>query len=282
MVPPPLVVSARLGTSCCAAGTSRRMRAGIGRSRSSTTCASTPRGPLVDQIDVGLRHDRPDHEIVVRDHVAEKIAALDVAPGQVLGVGHDETSGLIGDDGEIAAAGCGMSRACRRGGRPDLRTSRPGRDRPAAPPSRRWRVSSSCASMTATWASSVGSSSATSGWRGVTAEPGRGEHLGHEAFGLGAHLGLVGNDDDAFGDGRVGQRNDEQDEPCAAAASPPTTAKARSRRPRKRGLVARNLMPLMTGMTRDHADRPERHHDADGRASRADRNSAMPTETISR
>ena len=59
------------------------------------------RGPLVDQVDVGLRHDRSDHEIVGRYHIAEKVAALDETAGHILGIGHDELSGLIGDDGEI-------------------------------------------------------------------------------------------------------------------------------------------------------------------------------------
>ena len=75
--------SARLGTSCCAAGTSRRMRAGNGRSRSSATWASTVRGALADQIDVGLRHHHPHHQIVVADDIAEQIAALDEASRQV-------------------------------------------------------------------------------------------------------------------------------------------------------------------------------------------------------
>ena len=121
--------------------------------------------------------------------------------------------------------------------------------------------------MTATWASSVGSSSATSGWLRRHRRAGRCEDLGHESFGLRAHLGLVGNDDDAFGDRRVGQRNDEQNEPCRShdaaddrKGAPPAAAQTRIRRQEFNALDDRHH--------RDRADRPQRHHDADGEQPR--------------
>ena len=53
---------------------------------------------------------------------------------------------------------------------------------------------------------------------------GRCQHLGDEALGLGADLGLIGNDDHALGDGRIGERYDEEQDPSRSRQSPPTTA----------------------------------------------------------
>ena len=97
-----------------------------------------------------------------------------------------------------------------------------------------------------------------------------GQHFRHKSFGLCTDLGLIGDNDDTFGDGRVGQRDQKQDDPyrCHDAAddrkgSPPafpslvdsklTEAEmtdvlwtGRGRMPAFRGLLAGDLKALLT------------------------------------
>ncbi|HEY1980656.1 MAG TPA: hypothetical protein VGH13_11265, partial [Xanthobacteraceae bacterium] len=59
-------------------------------------------GPAVDQVDVGLRCDRPNDQVVVRNHVAKKLAAFGVAAGSILRIRYDEATGVLREYGEIS------------------------------------------------------------------------------------------------------------------------------------------------------------------------------------